>query len=115
VRPRGTSRLTPCSLIACCVRTRDRGLDPSQITEPVYELNSVRHKSEWLVYPWTEWKKLTGYLKVPYGEGDGLGAAFAAFVPLGIVFFSVTAIANRLNRSRNLTLLLTLWRSRGGF
>ena len=85
-----------------------RGFDPSQITQPDYELNSVRNKSEWLIYPWTEWKKLTGFLKVPYGEGDGLGAAFATFVPLGIVFFAVRTFTDRSHRSRNIALLVSL-------
>jgi multisubunit Na+/H+ antiporter MnhC subunit len=84
------------------------GFDPSQITDPGYELNSVRSKSEWLIYPWTEWKKLTGFVKVPYGEGDGLGAAFATFVPLGIVFFAVKTISDRSRRSRNIALLISL-------
>ena len=85
-----------------------RGFDPSQITQPDYELNSVRNKSEWLIYPSTEWKKLTGFLKVPYGEGDGLGAAFATFVPLGIVFFAVRTFTEQSHRSRNIALLVSL-------
>ena len=35
----------------------------------------------WLTYPWTEFRA-TGY---NYGVGDGLGAAFAAFVPAGLL------------------------------
>lgn len=76
-----------------------------EIAQSEYEFNSVRRKYEWFVYPWTEWKRLTGYLKVPYGEGDGLGAAFATFVPLGLLYLAFEAKAERRRRSRNLALL----------
>ncbi|HET8827652.1 MAG TPA: hypothetical protein VFM77_21105 [Terriglobales bacterium] len=82
------------------------GYARSEITEPGYELNSVHDKVEWFIYPWTEWKKLTGYLKVPYGEGDGLGAAFAAFVPLGMLYFLLQLFRNRSATRRNVALLV---------
>jgi len=62
------------------------GYDPSEITPPNFEMNFVRSRIGWFVYPWTEWKSNPGYLLVPYGEGDGLGAAFATFVPLSLIF-----------------------------
>jgi hypothetical protein len=77
-----------------------RGYAPSQITEPEFELNFVHHPRQWVAYPWTEWKSLTGYLRVPYGEGDGLGGAFAAFVPLGILFFVVKCFRGAVPRER---------------
>ncbi len=36
----------------------------------------------WLIYPWIE----TKFNGPPYGTGSGLGAAWATFVPLGIIF-----------------------------
>jgi hypothetical protein len=41
----------------------------------------VRSRSEWIIYPWTEWKRFGS----SYGTGTGLGAAFATFVPLGVL------------------------------
>ena len=58
----------------------------ASITPEDFEENFVRSRPEWLIYAWTEWKKNRGYLLIPYSTGSGLGAAFAAFVPLGIVF-----------------------------
>jgi len=81
------------------------GYARSEITEPDYELNSVGKSSEWFVYPWTEWKKFSGFLKIPYGEGDGLGAAFATFVPLGMAYFLRLVLREPSSRQRNLVLL----------
>lgn len=90
------------------VKVRQRVILPgyarSEITEPDYELNSVRKSSEWFVYPWTEWKKFSGFLKIPYGEGDGLGAAFATFVPLGMAYFLWLLLGDPSSRQRNLAL-----------
>lgn len=80
------------------------GYARSEITEPDYELNSVQQPAGWFLYPWTEWKKLTGFLKIPYGEGDGLGAAFATFVPLGMVYFVLLIFREPYTRRRNLAL-----------
>ena len=63
-----------------------RGVEVSDITPPNYEENFVHRRGEWLTYPWTEWKRDPGYLMIPYAEGSGVGAAFAAFVPLGLAF-----------------------------
>jgi hypothetical protein len=84
------------------------GYERSEITHPDFELNAVRSPVEWPLYPWTEWKKITGYLKVPYGEGDGLGAAFATFVPLALLYFGLRSFADRQHRSRNIALLASL-------
>lgn len=81
------------------------GYARSEITEPDYELNSVPGKYGWFLYPWTEWKKLPGFLKIPYGEGDGLGAAFATFVPLGMAYLVLLAVREPSFRARNLVLL----------
>lgn len=81
------------------------GYARSEITEPDYELNSVQQPSGWFLYPWTEWKKLPGYLKIPYGEGDGLGAVFATFVPLGTAYFILLVLRERSSRGTNLALL----------
>jgi len=81
------------------------GYARSEITEPDYELNSVPEKYGWFLYPWTEWKKLPGFLKIPYGEGDGLGAAFATFGPLGMAYFVLLAFREPSFRARNLGLL----------
>ena len=66
-----------------------RGFDPSQITQPDYELNSVRNKSEWLIYPWTEWKKLTGFLEGTLWRGGWAGGGLCG----------VRASGNRIFRS----------------
>ena len=84
------------------------GYRPSQITQPDFELNEVREEREWLLYPWTEWKRDPGYLQVPYGEGSGLGAVFATFVPLGILFFFLQAWVLKHDLRRNGILLLFL-------
>jgi hypothetical protein len=89
-------------------RTVFAGYERSEITHPDFELSAVRSPAQWPLYPWTEWKKSTGYLEVPYGEGDGLGAAFAAFVPLGLLYFVVRSFADRQSRSRNVALLASL-------
>lgn len=82
------------------------GYARSEITELSYEFSSVQRSSFWFIYPWTEWKRETGYLKVPYGEGDGVGAAFAAFVPLGMVYFLLQLGRDPRARMRNLLLIL---------
>jgi hypothetical protein len=47
----------------------------------------VRHVSEWLIYPWTEWlNSFGGDFPTVYGEASGLGGAFATFVVVGVGF-----------------------------
>jgi hypothetical protein len=50
-----------------------------------FEQNFVHAPREWLIYPWTEWKRNSGYLLIPYSEGSGTGAVFATVVPLAVV------------------------------
>jgi hypothetical protein len=83
------------------------GYAPSKITDPKFEENFVRSPAEWLVYPWTEWKRSPGYAMIPYGEGSGVGAAFAGLVPLGIVFLAYRCFLGAENRKEEL-LLVTL-------
>ncbi len=89
------------------------GLAPSQITPPNYDLNFVRSRSEWLTYPWTEYKRV-GY---NYGLESGLGAAWATFVPLGILYAAVGlfrtrrswATAERMALMTGFVILVVLW------
>ncbi len=67
------------------------GYRPSSFNPPEYGLNFVRWPWEWLIYPWTEWKRAGGYLDLAYSPGSGLGAAFAAFVPLGLIYAGICA------------------------
>jgi hypothetical protein len=71
------------------------GASASEITPEDYELNFVRSTWEWLIYPWFEFKR-SGF---NLGTGSGLGALYAAFVPLG-VFYAVgsTIITSRGRR-----------------
>jgi hypothetical protein len=48
----------------------------------------VRSPAEWFVYAWTEWHR-SGY---SFGTGQGFGAAFATFVPLGVVYLFVRTL-----------------------
>ncbi|MGH9515746.1 MAG: hypothetical protein ACRD3P_08725 [Terriglobales bacterium] len=84
------------------------GYSPSEITDPNFDLGFVRNRLEWLVYPWTEWKRNRGYILIPYGEGSGLGAAFASFVPIGIAFLLYRCCAQRCRSRGEVSLLLAL-------
>jgi hypothetical protein len=84
------------------------GYTPSQITDARFDQNFVRSQREWLVYPWTEWKRDPGYLMIPYGEGSGVGAAFASIVVIGLVFFAYRALMQCGSNSNNRKLLLVL-------
>jgi hypothetical protein len=57
------------------------GGDPS-----VGDRRYVRTKSEWWIYPWTEWMRDPGDPPFTYGESSGLGGAFATFVIIGVGF-----------------------------
>jgi hypothetical protein len=63
-----------------------KGFAPSQITGNEFSDKFVHRRAEWAIYPWTEWMRNPGDQLIPYSEGSGTGAAFAAFVPLGILF-----------------------------
>lgn len=84
------------------------GYSPSEITDPDFDQNFVRSRSEWWLYPWTEWKRNPGYLLIPYGEGSGLGAAFASFVPIGIVFLFYGCCFQRRRGRQEIFLLIAL-------
>jgi hypothetical protein len=91
------------------------GYKPSQLGD-FREFDFVRQRREWPAYPWTEWKRNPGYLKVPYAEGAGFGAVFATFVPLGVLFFFVRNCVLRQESRRDwillfvfATLLLSWW------
>jgi len=72
-------------------QTLFEGVAPSEITDPNYDLKFVRSRSEWLVYPWTEYKS-DGY---NYGLESGLGAAWATFIPVGVIYAYASAIRKR--------------------
>jgi hypothetical protein len=63
------------------------GVPPSAITAEDAGLEFVRRTTEWVVYPWTEWKRHPGSWLLNYAENSGLGAAFATFVVTGILYF----------------------------
>jgi hypothetical protein len=82
------------------------GYAPSEITPTNFDENFVRSRKEWFVYPWTEWKRDPGYLLIPYGEGSGLGAAFATFVPLSLGFLFLRSFAAAPPRTEQVFLCL---------
>lgn len=51
----------------------------------------VRYKWEWLIYPWVEYKD-RGY---NYGVDSGLGAMWATFVPVGLVYSLYFSLKNK--------------------
>lgn len=63
------------------------GVAPGDITPEDYGETFVRSPAEWLVYPWTEWHR-SGF---SFGTGQGVGAAFATFVPLGVLYAAYRA------------------------
>ena len=83
------------------------GYAVSTITNPDFDLNFVHTRGGWLIYPWTEWKRNAGYDLVSYGEGSGLGAAFASLVPVGVAFVFYLCVRQR-GRRVHLLLLVTL-------
>jgi hypothetical protein len=72
-----------------------KGFAPSEITPNEFSDKFVRQRAEWLVYPWTEWLRNPGEQLIPYSEGSGLGAAFAAFVPFGVLWAGYQAVRGR--------------------
>ena len=72
-----------------------KGFAPSTITPNEFSDKFVRRRAEWLIYPWTEWLRNPGEQLIPYSEGSGLGAAFAAFVPLGVLWAGYQAVRGR--------------------
>jgi hypothetical protein len=86
-----------------------RGYAPSEITPMNHDMHFVRSKWEWLIYPWTEWKATTGYLHAFYTTGSGFGAAFATFIPLGVVVSGWRSIRDMRRRISVGTIILVLW------
>jgi hypothetical protein len=77
----------------------------------------VRHRSEWLIYPWTEWLRNPGSFPIVYGEASGLGGAFATFVIVGVCFAAYRCFNSGSNQSSGVPrpvvllwfLLLLVW------
>jgi hypothetical protein len=88
------------------------GYAPTDITALDHEYYFVRAKWEWLIYPWTEWKKgvsSSDYLHLVYGSDSGLGAAFATFVTLGLAL-AVWQFARQVRRQGSpRTIILAVW------
>jgi hypothetical protein len=71
------------------------GTSAHDITPARATYRHVRRNAEWIIYPWTEYKQAPDYLLIPYSTGDGLGAAFATFVPLGMLFLLLRVLRRR--------------------
>lgn len=71
------------------------------------ETEWVRSKAEWLVYPWVEWHQFDQNFK----NGSGLGAFFAATVPVGWLL-ALAAGAAAILRTRRLPPLTDAARTR---
>lgn len=84
------------------------GYASTEITPPEFEERFVRSRAEWLVYPWTEWDRYPGYLLIPYGEGGGVGAAFASLVVVGVAFFAYRVFDRHKSGQNDWRLLLVL-------
>lgn len=82
------------------------GYDTSAITSENFEQNFVSHQYGWFTYPWTEWR--SGDLLVPYTEGSGVGAAFATFIPLSLVFLLAHVLTRRSKWIEQLLVLVFL-------
>jgi len=92
------------------------GYSPSQITSPEFADRFVHKRSEWLIYPWTEWLRSTDDWQAAYSEDSGAGAAFATFVPLGVAFAAYQGFVRRRSSASQrffliiwLTLLIGWW------
>ena len=84
-----------------------QGFAPSQITTDAIRDKFARRRAEWAIYPWTEWMHNPGHL-IPYTVGSGTGAAFAAFVPLGVLYTIYLALTGRVGGSTGVLLLAWL-------
>jgi hypothetical protein len=84
-----------------------RGFAPSQITSDDFADKFVRERAEWIIYPWTEYLRVPGEQSIAYSEGSGTGAAFATFVPLGLLFALYRFATHKGGRTETI-LLVTL-------
>jgi hypothetical protein len=86
------------------------GGDPS-----VGDRRYVHTKSEWWIYPWTEWMRDPGDPPFTYGEGSGLGGSFATFVVIGVIFAMTSLLKPKLTEPGSKTFstvprpVLLLW------
>jgi hypothetical protein len=83
------------------------GYAASEITNPDFDLNFVRRRSQWPVYPWTEWRRNPGSDLTVYGEGSGLGAAFTSLIVIGVAYL-VYRLIRGIRGGMELPLLLAL-------
>lgn len=65
----------------------------------------VRYRIEWPLYPWTE----RNTRQLNYSERGGLGATFAAFVPLGVLYALYTLLRDRGQNSDTLKKVFVLF------
>ncbi|MGC2195468.1 MAG: hypothetical protein WA628_12395 [Terriglobales bacterium] len=91
-----------------------KGFPPSQITPDEFSNKFVRRRAEWAIYPWTEWFRSPGNQLIPYSEGSGVGAVFAAFVPLALLFAVYRSVFGAGGQPERILLvvwlgLLVLW------
>jgi hypothetical protein len=74
------------------------GVAPNAINPSNWAIGRwVRSPAEWLLYPWLEYRNPASSM-TSYSVDTGLGAAFAAFVPLGLAFFCWIAWQRREER-----------------
>ncbi|MGE0407312.1 MAG: hypothetical protein AB7O65_13535, partial [Candidatus Korobacteraceae bacterium] len=81
-----------------------KGVSTNDVVPKDAPSHNVEQNWEWMFYPWTEYKRAPGFLLIPYSTGDGFGAAFATFVPLGVLFLGYDSF--RRKRWLELALLL---------
>jgi hypothetical protein len=73
------------------------GVAANNINPPNWAIGRWVHShAEWLVYPWLEYRSVPSI--VSYSVDSGVGAAFTAFVPLGVAFFCWIAWRRRAER-----------------
>ena len=82
------------------------GVPMVHLTASAAELLFVKSTSEWLTYPWVEFKRF-GYA---YGAGNGVGAAWTTFMPAALSYAVVFVVQSpRADRARVcLAILLTV-------
>lgn len=65
----------------------------------------VQNPLEWFIYPWTE----QNTRQFNYSERGGLGASFATFVPVGVLYTIFTLFKNRAGNEKKFLLTLFLF------